>query len=237
MATMYELEFRDTTAGSETAPTPFTVRRIAEAVDLKARLDDREKLGPKELDAALAARSAAYAVGHAGGVAESGIAFVPKYPVDRLFPGTFFLESVGADRTRSYKRHPKGTPRVRGGALSPPLSAKDGVENGVSNGRSREDESVTEKEGNHAEGESVSGNGHVATEMSATEVCTSSCSVRDEEDGIDTEEEGYTHANGSEAASVPSKVGCPMSQVGGRDVVKVTAKQSILMKNDVDYIL
>lgn len=71
---MYELHFRDTTTAAAAngaaaaAPTPpvFTVARMAEAVDLDARLLDRERLPPAELDAALAARSDAHSLGREG---------------------------------------------------------------------------------------------------------------------------------------------------------------------------
>lgn len=76
---MYELHFRDTTAAATTAvngsaaaaaaaatPPIFTVARMAEAVDLEARLADRERLPPAELDAALAARSDAHSLGRQG---------------------------------------------------------------------------------------------------------------------------------------------------------------------------
>lgn len=74
VATMYELHFRDTTTPATTAaatngaaaPPVFTVARMAEAVDLDARLADRERLPPAELDAALAARSDAHSLGREG---------------------------------------------------------------------------------------------------------------------------------------------------------------------------
>ncbi|CAN0138007.1 unnamed protein product, partial [Hapterophycus canaliculatus] len=111
VATMYELHFRDTTADAAATPSPFTVARIAEAVDLAARLADRERLPPAELDAALAARSSAHSLASGGG--ESGAAaFVPGFPLDRLFPGAFYLETVGVDGVRAYGRRPKDAPRT-----------------------------------------------------------------------------------------------------------------------------
>lgn len=54
----------------------------------------------------------------------SGFAFVPGFPLDRLFPGVFYLEGIGADRVRAYGRRPTDAPRARGGALAPSLVAK-----------------------------------------------------------------------------------------------------------------
>lgn len=69
---MYELHFRGTETPAVTAaaangaatPPAFTLARMAEAVDLDARLADRERLPPVELDAALAARSDAHSLGN-----------------------------------------------------------------------------------------------------------------------------------------------------------------------------
>lgn len=125
---MYELDFRkpDTTT---TESRPFTLASIAEAVRLAARLADREQLPPMELDAALTARSDAHSracgsVGRTVGTSANGageLAFVPGFPLDRMFPGTYFLEGVGVDRTRRYSRRPHDARRARGGPLAPSL--------------------------------------------------------------------------------------------------------------------
>lgn len=145
---MYELEFRNTTRTAAVAaaasaansvpstsngsppPPAFTVARIAEAVNLAVRLADREKLPPAELDRALAARSDAhhYSSQSLEGDQErskgsDGYRFVPRYPLDRLFPGTYYLEGVSAGFTRSYARRPMDSPRARGGALVHPPSS------------------------------------------------------------------------------------------------------------------
>lgn len=134
MATMYELNFRDTATttttaaaaavADDTSPALFTIARIAEAVNLTARLADRERLPPRELDAALEARSAAHSLASGGG--NGGSTFVPGFPVERLFPGAFYLERVGLDRTRVYGRRPKdGAARARGGVLAPALALEE----------------------------------------------------------------------------------------------------------------
>ncbi|CAM9952539.1 unnamed protein product [Scytosiphon promiscuus] len=138
VATMYELHFRDTNTTSTTSaatPTPFTVARIAETVDLAARLADRERLPPAELDAALAARSHSHSlasssstVPHAGGGGGDGSpAFVPQFPLDRLFPGVFYLEAIGPDGVRAYARRPNDAERVNGEGrtLAPSLVQKE----------------------------------------------------------------------------------------------------------------
>lgn len=141
IATMYELEFRDTSTTNPTntnctasttsngSSPAFTVARIKDAVNLASRLADREKLPPAELDLALAARASAHH--HCSQSSGRGqpqrdgagtgkvYRFVPKYPLDRLFPGTFYLEGVGVGYTRSYARRPTDALRARGGTLAP----------------------------------------------------------------------------------------------------------------------
>ncbi|CAN0031052.1 unnamed protein product, partial [Sphacelaria rigidula] len=138
---MYELEFRDTSTTNPTntnctasttsngSSPAFTVARIKDAVNLASRLADREKLPPAELDLALAARASAHH--HCSQSSGRGqpqrdgagtgkvYRFVPKYPLDRLFPGTFYLEGVGVGYTRSYARRPTDALRARGGTLAP----------------------------------------------------------------------------------------------------------------------
>ncbi|CAB1098828.1 unnamed protein product [Ectocarpus sp. CCAP 1310/34] len=136
VATMYELHFRETTAATATAAaaaTPtFSVAKIAEAVGLPERLADRERLPPAELDAALAARSHAHALASSsspsagGGAGGGSFAFVPEFPLDRLFPGVFYLKGIGGDGVRGYGRRDKEAPRARGGgALAPSLVKKE----------------------------------------------------------------------------------------------------------------
>eukprot|EP00903_Cladosiphon_okamuranus_P006261 g6144.t1 len=139
VATMYELHFRDTSIQA------FTVARMAEAVDLEARLADRERLPPAELDAALAARSDAHSLGREG--------FVPGFPLDRLFAGVFYLEEIGPDRVRAYGRRPKDAPRSRGGALAPSIVSKtagegDGVDKAEEAATTATTVSVTEASNN-----------------------------------------------------------------------------------------
>lgn len=131
---MYELHFRDTSIVSETVAKvtssqkrPFTIARIAEAVNLGTRLADRERLLPAELDAALSARSRAHSIASSGHntKAGDGTRFVPVFPLDRLFPGAFYLESVDAMGARVYGQRPKDVAaRARGGPLAPSLNGE-----------------------------------------------------------------------------------------------------------------
>lgn len=129
---MYELHFRDTsvdTAADATASQkrPFTIARIAEAVNLGARLADRERLPPAELDAALSARSRAHSLASSGDSTKAGdgARFVPVFPLDRLFPGAYYLESVDAMGARVYGRRSKdAAARARGGPLAPSLNGE-----------------------------------------------------------------------------------------------------------------
>ncbi|CAM9797074.1 unnamed protein product [Ascophyllum nodosum] len=120
VATMYELHFRDTCTDS--IDSPFTIARIAKAVDLGARLADRERLSPAELDAALSARAKAHTL------ASSGEGLLPTFPPNRLFPGAYYLEGVGPDGAREYGRRPQGdaAARARGGPLAPALARSSG---------------------------------------------------------------------------------------------------------------
>lgn len=171
---MYELHFRDTSAAATTVaaaaaatpPPAFTLARMAEAVDLEARLAARERLPPAELDAALAARSDAHSPGREG--------FVPAFPLDRLFPGVFYLEGVGPDRVRVYGRRAKDAPRARGGGpLAPAL---------VSKAAAAEEEAAT-----------------TATTVSGTEASNSG-EDEDEEDGAGRSGAAATAAAASAAA-------------------------------------
>ncbi|CAN0231619.1 unnamed protein product, partial [Discosporangium mesarthrocarpum] len=174
MATMYELHFRDplpqppisSLAPAAMPPCPlqtFTLKRIVQAVDLPSRLQDRECLPPEELKLALAARVAAH--GHrrrhattapaqmgAGAGALGGSGFRPRYPVERLFPGAYFLDRVGEDETREYARRPVGSERVKGGPLAPPTAVGVGA-GGPGEG---EEEAATTDESESGPGEEVS---------------------------------------------------------------------------------
>ena len=201
---MYELHFRDTaattpTATASTSAPQFSVARIAEAVNLAARLADRERLPPAELDAALAARSDAHSLaagggkqGGAGGDMEAGSMSTPGFPVDRLFPGTFYLDGISGDRTRSYSRRPIDAARARGGTLAPSLARKAADEEVLGDGRK--------------------GGGSGGEEEAATATTTSGteASVSGEEEGEEEEEE-------KDAAAASAAVAATVSSAASAD--------------------
>jgi hypothetical protein len=45
------------------------------------------------------------------------VPYKPVFAVDRLFPGTFYLEEVTATYERVYRRKPLTAPRATGGPL------------------------------------------------------------------------------------------------------------------------
>ncbi|CAN0394478.1 unnamed protein product, partial [Scytosiphon promiscuus] len=53
--------------------------------------------------------------------------FVPEFPLDRLFPGVFYLEAIGPDGVRAYARRPNDAERVNGEGrtLAPSLVQKE----------------------------------------------------------------------------------------------------------------
>lgn len=106
LATMYELRARRPTTPAGAA---FTLERMSNILSLPERLAAREKLPPAEVNAALESRAAAH----------SAAPFNPIYPVDRLFPGTFYLETVGSEAVRRYGRVPHDAVRATGGPMVP----------------------------------------------------------------------------------------------------------------------
>jgi 3-hydroxy-3-methylglutaryl-CoA-synthase len=118
LATMYELigrqpqqqqQQQSSQQQQQQQQQPFTLQRIAATVNLHERLQDRELLPPAELTSALAARAEAH------GVAP----YTPTYPLNRLFPGTFYLAEVRQDGTRHYERVTAATvTRVKRGGLA-----------------------------------------------------------------------------------------------------------------------
>jgi 3-hydroxy-3-methylglutaryl-CoA-synthase len=93
LATMYQVRFRELDG-------PFSLSQIAVAVRLEERLEARKQEPVAALEAALESRSKA----HSRDAAPPPT--VPSYPVDELFPGTYYLEGVCQGFTRSYGRVP-----------------------------------------------------------------------------------------------------------------------------------
>ena len=107
LATMYGLRGRRSGGGR------FSLGAIQQAMNLQRRLADREELPPMEMTQALSARHVLH------NRADESVEIVPTYPIDRLFPGTYYLERIAPNGARHYGRFPKDAHRVRGGSLSP----------------------------------------------------------------------------------------------------------------------
>jgi hydroxymethylglutaryl-CoA synthase len=74
----------------------FNLDLMQAALDVAQRLSRREALSPDDLTAALRAREAAHGL----------VPFVPSFPADKLFPGTYYLDSITAKYERIYRRKP-----------------------------------------------------------------------------------------------------------------------------------
>eukprot|EP00598_Pedospumella_elongata_P005476 CAMPEP_0184968414 /NCGR_PEP_ID=MMETSP1098-20130426/1480_1 /TAXON_ID=89044 /ORGANISM="Spumella elongata, Strain CCAP 955/1" /LENGTH=464 /DNA_ID=CAMNT_0027490023 /DNA_START=33 /DNA_END=1427 /DNA_ORIENTATION=- len=86
----------------------FSLARIQSVLRLSERLANREKLTPADLDAALTAREVSHGI----------VPFKPTFLIDRLLPGTYYLESISANHERFYKRKPLDSERVLNGPLT-----------------------------------------------------------------------------------------------------------------------
>lgn len=87
LATMFEIRARS-------VAHDLNLDRIAKAVSMRPRLQSRCQASPAELTWALQARQLAHGAKN----------FNPCYPVDRLFPGTFYLDHVNDKYERVYTR-------------------------------------------------------------------------------------------------------------------------------------
>jgi len=110
IATMYGLRVRAT--GGE-----FTVGRMAGKLNLRERIGRREKVGAEELDMALDCRARMHTKGND---------YSPAYPVDRLFPGTYYLVNID-DKFRRFYDVYEG-PGAKGGKLCPPVVVREAEE-------------------------------------------------------------------------------------------------------------
>ena len=71
---------------------------MVDAMKLTQRLESREEVGPGELDMALDTRARMHG---------AGAPYTPVYPtVGRLFPGTYYLQSIDEKWRRIYERVP-----------------------------------------------------------------------------------------------------------------------------------
>ena len=80
----------------------FTLQKIQDALNLSNRLASREKLTPNDLTQALEGREKSH--GH--------VPFKPIFLVDKLFPGTYYLEEITTSYERIYRRKGLDAPRL-----------------------------------------------------------------------------------------------------------------------------
>lgn len=92
--------FLDTTVITSREPvtqSKFTISSIIKGLNLTERLEQRELINAVELDYALDTRAAMHT---------TGAPYIPLYPWNRLFPGTYYLTSIDEKWRRSYARVP-----------------------------------------------------------------------------------------------------------------------------------
>ena len=92
---------------SSTKTGEFTLQRMQEALDIKDRLQSREKHPPIDLTTALLRRETSH----------SQVPFSPTFSTDSMFPGTFYLEEINVAYERVYRRKPLNEMRFVGGPL------------------------------------------------------------------------------------------------------------------------
>ncbi len=123
LATMYVARFRQ----PDSCGNHFSVDKIARTVNLQHRLDSRVKSSPADLNTALAARELCHDISP----------FEPKYGLENLEPGTFYLQRINENWTRSYVRIPKNKSCQNESTTTPsvhlvPLSQQDAVNKRIS---------------------------------------------------------------------------------------------------------
>jgi len=115
LATIYRLHVRTPTATTN-GERVFTIKEMADKLDLTARLSSREEVHPQELDLALETRARMH---------HGGAPYSPVYPtVGRMFPGTYYLNGINTKWVRSYSRVPLDSqpePVGTSGMLAPPM--------------------------------------------------------------------------------------------------------------------
>lgn len=90
----------------ETGHEKFNLESIQSKLNIAERLAQREKLTPKDLDLALKAREESH----------GAVPFNPKFNIDKLIPGTYYLEEITKGYVRVYKRKPLDSVQKRGGS-------------------------------------------------------------------------------------------------------------------------
>lgn len=102
----------------QTGDEKFNLNNIKTCLNISERLENREKLEPKDLTVALKAREESHGF----------IPFEPKFGVDKLAPGTFYLHAINSSSERIYKRKPLQSQQIKGGPLFHPRTLSIGAE-------------------------------------------------------------------------------------------------------------
>ena len=114
IATMYGLKVKERKEGDK-----FTLARMSNNLKLRERLSTREKVSAAELDMALDCRARMHTKGND---------YSPAYPVERLFPGTYYLVNIDEKFRRFYDVYEGGVPPVAGTPLCPPVVKREAEE-------------------------------------------------------------------------------------------------------------
>jgi hypothetical protein len=85
----------------------FNLASIQQQLNIAGRLASREKLTPSDLAVALQAREASH----------GKVPFVPTFSIDKLAPGTFYLDQITEKNERIYKRKTLESKHRLGGSL------------------------------------------------------------------------------------------------------------------------
>lgn len=95
--------------------SPFSLRRMEEALDIQKRLASREKHSPSDLTIALNVREKSH----------TSVPYNPVFSTDNMFPGAYYLEEINAAYERIYHRKPLDDVRFVGGPLLTDSGATD----------------------------------------------------------------------------------------------------------------
>lgn len=87
--------------------TKFSLSLMQQQLNIASRLSDREELQPAALTEALQARESSHGVNP----------FKPSFMIDRVFPGTYYIDNINSNYERIYVRKPTNAPRLIGGPL------------------------------------------------------------------------------------------------------------------------
>jgi hypothetical protein len=102
LASMFSIIPSETGSGSSSS---FTLKRMQEQLNIKNRLANREELSPIDLATALKVREAGL---------HPELPYTPKFLVENMVPGTYYLDEITKNYERVYKRKPLDDMRSTG---------------------------------------------------------------------------------------------------------------------------